>query len=645
MADPTQNDGDKKPVPLVPPVPSPQKEEVSAADLLSLWGGGAPSSASAKPAPKLEPKLELKTELKSEPRPVPKPESKPEAKLEPKPEPKLEEPEPKPKPRPRPKPKPKPKLELEIKSELKPELKPEQKLEPKSEPKPEIKPIPKPKSPPAPMPIPVPPPAPAPKPAPPVSEIKKLEPAPASKIIQPETAFWEIPKQEPKIEEPLPPPMPEFVPPQRSAPIHEPVPEPKPMPPPAPKPAPALEPRPIPSPEPKPIPPPAPKEHVIEEPFVAPKQKVKIEPDIFEEEEMPPPVKEFKKASEEIVEGEIVKSETLPPLSPPPEEHQENLNEENGFGSQVDDFLEELNLSRKHIFYGIGCLVLIIVLIFGGIWGYKFYKNRKQPEPAQQQQPQSKEPATAPVPVADTSTGVASTQELGKLLDMNLIGSTGINATSAVGVELTEAQGIGNYLMTFKRLQNAYETDINELLNQATDRRGRLNSHLALLGKFYVDGTLISSQIQQETDQIKIQYEEKKKVQQTHDSNFFDQIKAFNPQTTENILSDFINVSKEIVVLRARFKALQKVRSYYEFALPKLNARIKDIELNAEALILGLKVYDVKGSDLKLIIPIESSAGATQNDSLESASVPGLFINPASVNTGHDYIQSPGGGF
>lgn len=577
MADPTQDDANKKPTGEGAAKPVPAKEEVSAADLLSLWGGGAPSPVSAKPKP--EPKLE------------PKPESKPE----PKSEPKLEEPEPKLKPKPKPKPKLEPKLEPKP---VPTQLQPAEVALPNQAPKP------------------VPPP-----PLPP-------EPAPASKIIQPETAFWEIPK--PPASEPV----------KTVAPaVHieePPMPKPKPVPPPPPAPS---------------LPPIAPKKEPVAAPIEEskvepkPKPKVKIDSDIFEE-TPPTPVKKNEKAPKEIFEGEIVSSKSLPPLPPPPEEQPENLNEENGLGSQVDEFLEELNLSRKHIFYGIGCLVLIIVLIFGGIWGYKFYKNRASSEPkSEQQQPQSKEPATALVPVADTSTGIVSTKELGKLLDMNLVGSTGVNATSAVGVELTGSSGISSYIMTFKRLQNAYETDINELLNQATDRRGRLNSHLALLGKFYVDGTLINFQIQQEAEQIKIQYEEKKKVQQTHDSNFFDQIKALNPQTTENILSDFINVSKEIVVLRARFKALQKIRSYYEFALPKLNARIKDIELNAEALILGLKVYDVKGSDLKLIIPIESSAGETKNESLESSSGAGLFINPASVSTGHDYIQSPGGGF
>ena len=618
MADPTQNDENKKPASGGAAKPVSPREEVSAADLLSLWGGGAPSS---KPVPKPEPKLE-------EPEPKPKPRSKPKPKSEPKLELKLEEPEHKLEPKPAPKPEPPPAIlfgNKQPQTELQPKV-----LSPAQEP----------------VPTPL-----APKSIPPSPPPLSPESVHAPKIIQPETAFWEIPKQSPPTPTQIQPaevalsfgneqpqtalqPKPKIVSPPTLPP------EPKPMPPSAP--------RSVPPPPPAPMPVTPKKEPVIEEQF-KPKQKVEIDSDIFEkkeEEEMPPPVIE-KKAPKEIFEGEIVASKPLPPSSPEPpspEEHPQNLNEESDLGSQVDEFLEELNLSRKHIFYGAGCLVLIIILIFGGIWGYKIYKNRTPSEPKPEQQQQ--QPQTQPqINVPDTSTGVAATQELGKLLDMNLVGSTGVNATSAVGVELTGASGISNYIMTFKRLQNAYETDINELLNQATDRRGRLNGHLALLGKFYVDGTLISFQIQQETDQIKVQYEEKKKVQQTHDSNFFDQIKSLNPQTAENLLADFINVSKEIVVLRARFKALQKVRSYYEFALPKLNARIKDIELNAEALILGLKVYDVKGSDLKLIIPIGSSAGATQNESLESSSGSSLFINPASVSTGHDYIQSPGGGF
>lgn len=503
MADPTQNDENKKP----------KKEEVSAADLLSLWGGGA---SPAKPA------------QSSAPAPVPEPKPAPVPVTKPEPQP------PKPVPTPQPAPPPAPKPEPAS-------------LQPK----------------PAPSPV----------------------PEPIKKTIQPETAFWEAAAPaSPEIhaEEPIP------FQPQKQA------------------------------------------------------KQIKIEPEIFQSEEEKPLPKEPKKetikekAPPEIVEGEVIKSEPLPPIEEPAA-----LDEEETFGSQVDEFLAELNLSRKHIFYGIGCLVLIIVLVFGGIWGYKFYKNRKSSQPIEP----TKEEQTQSV-IEDTSIGIISTSQVGGKFDPSLVGDTGISSAVSIGVELSGAAEIAGYIMTFRRLQNAYETDINELLNQSTDRRGRLNSHLALLNKLYSDGSLVSANLKSQMDQLKAQYEEKKKQQQTFDANFFDQIKALNPQTTENILADFIAVSQEIVSLRARFKSLQKINSYYQYALPKLNARIKDIELNAEPLILGLKVYDVKGSDVKLIVPVEGGGGSSEKtDSLESAPGFPLMINPASVDTGHDYITKPGGGF
>ncbi|GEM_PF-4653247 len=361
-----------------------------------------------------------------------------------------------------------------------------------------------------------------------------------------------------------------------------------------------------------------------------------------------PPAESPKSPTREVYEGEVMtpskKTPTAPLAAPaptprvtPPEAEPELLQEKEGFGSQLDEFLAELNLSRRHIIYGLGCLVILAGLIFGGIVGYRAYKNRKQT-----QEPPPK-PATQ---ISEEETGIPAGAQVGQpvLATKEMVGDTGLSATIAVGQTEIIKTDIAYYIITFRRLQNAYQTNINDLINQSTDRRAKLRSHLAVLRKLHTDGTQLLEQMKSEIEKIKQDYEPQRQLQETTDVNFFEQLNAFNAQTTSDILDDFVEASKQVVAFRARFKALQKVAAFYEEGLPKIAARIRDIELNEEALVSGIRVYDVKGSDLKLIIPVNGAQ--TENERLSSPAFPLIPINPADIKPmGKDFISQPGGGF
>ena len=54
---------------------------------------------------------------------------------------------------------------------------------------------------------------------------------------------------------------------------------------------------------------------------------------------------------------------------------------------------------------------------------------------------------------------------------------------------------------------------------------------------------------------------------------------------------------------KAKNLALNKLRIFYEAAVSKLDARIRDLQLNRDALLEGVRVFDVKNSDLQIIFP------------------------------------------
>lgn len=360
-----------------------------------------------------------------------------------------------------------------------------------------------------------------------------------------------------------------------------------------------------------------------------------------------------KPKKDEVLEGEIVTEpikksspETPPPSREPKEddfvkpttaEEAPALSEGEGFGSQLDEFLQELNLSKGQVFRAIGCVVLIAILAIGGVYGYRYYKNRQTPVAQVPEEPKQNE-------VTAEQTGIVASQQAGQLeiLRPELVGDTGMNAVVSIGKEVEEAADISKYIMLFSRMQNAYAVNINDLLNRSTDRRGSLSGHVALLKKLYDDGTSTVVNLQNELDTIRVQYDPQAKRQDEDDANFFEQLNALNAKTAEDILADFINVSRQTVSLRARFKAIQRIKAFYDQGLPKLAAKIKDIELNEEPLVAGVKVYDVTGSDLQLILPYDS--GVT--DHLQSPAFPLIpTVQPYQSTGGKDFITQPGGGF
>ncbi|MBI5413671.1 hypothetical protein HZA42_04970 [Candidatus Peregrinibacteria bacterium] len=465
---------------------------------------------------------------------------------------------------------------------------------------------------------------PPPKPATPKPQPKMPKQEPVSVFPPdfgaPQPAPHSIPKTEFKPATLLPVPV-------KLEPINQ---EPRPMPPPKPmhehllRPEPMLRSEPMPRPEPKPAP-----------EKIEPKKPEPKKPEAKGPEQPPKPA--------DVIEGELVSS------SQQPEQDPEMLEEGESFGDKMSEILQELNLGPRHIFYGLGCLAIAGFLIFGGVSGLKninlkFWENWTKKTVEQPVKPANE--------ISKEDTGIPQTADVGKISSASLaaVGATGIDAVNVFGSEFEGATSFPQYILLFSRMQNAYAADVNELLNKSTDRRSRLESHLALLKKLEENGTLTLQKIKSELDTISAEYDALSAKQIEQDKTFFEQLKNFNSKNADDTLSDFISTSRKIVTFKARFKALQKIESYYESGLPRLTARIKDIELNKEPLIKGIKVYDVKGSDLNLILSEDGESAQTQSRNTLGTQLGGglKIVVPTSLNqskgaSGKDFIMNPYG--
>ncbi|MFA6521391.1 MAG: hypothetical protein WCT53_03345 [Candidatus Gracilibacteria bacterium] len=361
----------------------------------------------------------------------------------------------------------------------------------------------------------------------------------------------------------------------------------------------------------------------------------------------PEPLKD--KKEDEVIEGEIVteRKVTKPAIEKvkeelvkPVEENEIEFDEEeDSIASQIEEFLRELNLSPRKIFTFIGVIVLIGVLIFGGISGYKYFKNRSAKQVTVEQ-------PKPPTDISSEQSGISTVSNIGKIAEITteMVGATGIASTTSIGKEEEGATELADYVLTFRQLQNAYAVNLNELLNKSINRRQTLENHLAVLRNLYNESKDKNTRLIEDITKIQAQYGELQVKQDADDKQFFEQMNALNPQATQDSLSDFILVSREMTALKARFKALQKIQSFYGTGLNKFALRIRDIELNAEPLIAGIKVYDVTGSDISLIVPI--AVEGAQADKLSTSGNNDVKFLPIGVsdiktNSGADYITQP----
>jgi chromosome segregation ATPase len=103
-------------------------------------------------------------------------------------------------------------------------------------------------------------------------------------------------------------------------------------------------------------------------------------------------------------------------------------------------------------------------------------------------------------------------------------------------------------------------------------------------------------------DELKEQFSEITTKKNEVEETFFNAIENLRGKESNELLIQFIQTSQNQIEVKAEYNALTKLKGMYETAVSNMDARIKDIEANRRALIEGVKVVDIKGSDIDLII-------------------------------------------
>jgi hypothetical protein len=276
-----------------------------------------------------------------------------------------------------------------------------------------------------------------------------------------------------------------------------------------------------------------------------------------------------------------------------------NENEEGG----LMDLLREANLSTRHLKFccgGVVVLLLLVGLVFGGKAAWNWWKDRPQEE--EPEEPMIDEPVEEPDDYSFLDPSIMSGIMVGEdQAEEDDATSTGEDLGDQ-DYEDTFTQQIDD----FARIYSALQTDVNELLNKSSDRYDALKDFENELGylKYLAEQNLEDLVV--ESENLVGKFNAVEEAKDEAEAQFFEKLQDLDAPAATGMLDVFVAHAEDVVRLRAEFSAREKLISYYEEALEVLEVRIRDISLNEEALIKGVQVVEVEGSNLNLIIDEDS---------------------------------------
>lgn len=273
--------------------------------------------------------------------------------------------------------------------------------------------------------------------------------------------------------------------------------------------------------------------------------------------------------------------------------------------------LRESNLSTKHLKFCCGAVVLL-GLIGAAVYGIA---NGGISKITSLFEGDGKE-VVKEEPEVDKDEGDEDvvTEDGEKILDVSvplelgiLIGSDGAedDETTEAGENLGEVGSnseLAQMIEDFQKVYSGASQDVWELLDQSTDRSKTLEEFIDKLNYLeYLARTNIEK-LQEQNDQISREFTAAEEQRDEAEAEFFAALENMDGNKTNAALDEYTLHAKRVVELRAKFRARERLKDFYEAVLEDLTLRITDIELNREALVKGVKVVDIRGSDLDLII-------------------------------------------
>ncbi len=175
-------------------------------------------------------------------------------------------------------------------------------------------------------------------------------------------------------------------------------------------------------------------------------------------------------------------------------------------------------------------------------------------------------------------------------------------AGEELGEELVSDDSLAVLIADFADMYEAMKVDVQELLDASYERQETLDDYRHELNYLLYTGRQNLEDLEASNEYITEKFTAAEEEKDMYEARYFDKMRELDAYGSVSALNAFIAEAEEVVNLRAQYQAREKLISYYEELIVSMEARVADLELNEEALVKGVKVYDIEGSDIDLII-------------------------------------------
>lgn len=191
----------------------------------------------------------------------------------------------------------------------------------------------------------------------------------------------------------------------------------------------------------------------------------------------------------------------------------------------------------------------------------------------------------------------------GKLLDPVFYGETGISAAIYYGFgkdDLYLKNRFIYYVNFLRRILFANQTKIDDVMNNKLRRDFALDEYTNQIKVLFEEGNKLRKEINVQIDEFKIAYNSLTAEKDRYEVDFFASLNELEGEKADQLLVKFIDITQKQLEVKAKLSALTQLSQNYEDLLIKLKLRIEAIEKNRDALISGVTVVDIPGSDIDL---------------------------------------------
>jgi len=268
--------------------------------------------------------------------------------------------------------------------------------------------------------------------------------------------------------------------------------------------------------------------------------------------------------------------------------------------SGLMDMFKEANLSPRHLRFCCGGVFVVLIfagLIFGGIKFVNYLQDRPDNVDVVKDEVIDK-------PVEDVIYDTLDPTIYGNILigeDVSEVDPTTVLG-EGLGEELFSDDSLALMIVDFAEIFEAMQVNVQDMLDQSRDREETLKEYQTELNYLLYLGRQNLVLLEEENLEIKVAFDLAVEKKLEFEKNFFNDLRELDSYATVESLDAFIVSSQDGVELKAKYKARDKLMSYYTLLIGNMELRVTDIDLNEEALVKGIQVVNITGSDIDLII-------------------------------------------